>query len=543
MKKTISIKLQFLLLGILTGGLFVVALGSTLWEMSRSQQKLVAYIDTELSAERHLRDLYAQGLQMGQAIRNILLDPANPKAYQNHDKAQQDFDAALDGLAALELEGEQGRKLLMDLRAGQAAWQPLRHGVIEAVRGGDVVAAREALVARETPAWRSVKQVMLDGLVAARQQTVDTRAALLEQLHGARLRALALGALALAVGLTMTLLMLRRLSAQLGGEPAYAVEVARRIAARQLDEPVRVDGDRADSVLGAMAVMQEQLSESLREVQRNAHVLGKAAGSLQGNAARVEQASQSQSESGTAIAAAVEQMTVSISQVADNAGEADRLAGDADRRVQESMRVIDEAGEAMRRIAGRIEASAEEMVELGRNTEAISGIVKVIEELAGQTNLLALNAAIEAARAGEQGRGFAVVADEVRKLAERTANSTQEIAAMVQRVQHSAQQAIDGMRDGETLVGEGVTHSGQAREAMGLLEASTAQVRDAVASIDLALREQRSASVEIARGVERIAAMSEETHTASLDSARRANDLEGLARGLGEMVARFRLGA
>ena len=175
MKKTISIKLQFLLLGILTGGLFVVALGSTLWEMSRSQQKLVAYIDTELSAERHLRDLYAQGLQMGQAIRNILLDPANPKAYQNHDKAQQDFDAALDGLAALELEGEQGRKLLMDLRAGQAAWQPLRHGVIEAVRGGDVVAAREALVARETPAWRSVKQVMLDGLVAARQQTVDTR--------------------------------------------------------------------------------------------------------------------------------------------------------------------------------------------------------------------------------------------------------------------------------------------------------------------------------------------------------------------------------
>ena len=96
--------------------------------------------------------------------------------------------------------------------------------------------------------------------------------------------------------------------------------------------------------------------------------------------------------------------------------------------------------------------------------------------------------------------GFAVVADEVRKLAERTANSTQEIAAMVQRVQHSAQQAIDGMRDGETLVGEGVTHSGQAREAMGLLEASTAQVRDAVASIDLALREQRSASVEIARG-------------------------------------------
>ena len=107
-------------------------------------------------------------------------------------------------------------------------------------------------------------------------------------------------------------------------------------------------------------------------MQRNAQALGKAAGSLQGNAARVEQASQSQSESGTAIAAAVEQMTVSISQVADNAGEADRLAGDADRRAGEHG-VIDEAGEAMRRIAGRIEASAERWVELGRNTEAIRG--------------------------------------------------------------------------------------------------------------------------------------------------------------------------
>ena len=173
MKKTISINCSSCCLAFLPAACSSLRWAARLGDEPQSA-KLVAYIDTELSAERHLRDLYAQGLQMGQAIRNILLDPANPKAYQNHDKAQQDFDAALDGLAALELEGEQGRKLLMDLRAGQAARQPLRHGVIEAVRAA-TWSRREALVARETPAWRSVKQVMLDGLVAARQQTVDTR--------------------------------------------------------------------------------------------------------------------------------------------------------------------------------------------------------------------------------------------------------------------------------------------------------------------------------------------------------------------------------
>ena len=138
--------------------MFVVALGSTLWgdePQSAEARRLHRY--RAFGGTAPARPLRARPAD-GQAIRNILLDPASPKAYQNHDKAQQDFDAALDGLAALELEGEQGRKLLMDLRAGQAAWQPLRHGVIEAVRGGDVVAAREALVARETPAWRSVSR-------------------------------------------------------------------------------------------------------------------------------------------------------------------------------------------------------------------------------------------------------------------------------------------------------------------------------------------------------------------------------------------------
>ena len=543
MKKTVSIKLQLLLLGVVTCGLFVIALGSTLWEMRNSQQKLIAYIDTELAAERHLRELYAQGLQMGQAIRNVLLDPANLKAYANHDKAEQGFDAALDGLAALDLQGAGARNLLTGLRAGQAAWQPLRRAVIETVRAGDLAAARETLVKRETPAWRSVKQVMLDGLVEAQQQTVETRAALVDMLQAAQRKALLLGALALVASVIVTVLILRRLAAQVGGEPAYAVEVARRIAARQLDEAVRVEGGREGSVLGAMAEMQAQLSGALGEVQRNARALGEAAGSLQANAARVERASLSQSESGGAIAAAVEQMTVSISQVSDNASEADRLAGEADQRVHEGIRVIDEAGEAMQAIAGRIEASAAVMTELGRNTEGISGIVKVIEELAGQTNLLALNAAIEAARAGEQGRGFAVVADEVRKLAERTAHSTQEIAQMVLRVQESAQQAIEGMRDGEALAGEGLARSGLARDAVSMLEASTALVRDAVASINLALREQRSASAEIARGVEHIAAMSEETHTASRDSAQRADDVKGLAVGLADTVGRFRLGA
>jgi len=193
------------------------------------------------------------------------------------------------------------------------------------------------------------------------------------------------------------------------------------------------------------------------------------------------------------------------------------------------------------KIADSVSRSSEVIHTLGEQSTRISSIVNVIKEIADQTNLLALNAAIEAARAGEQGRGFAVVADEVRKLAERTSLSTKEIATMIDAVQHGMQSAVVRMAEGREQVGAGVQMAAKTGESMSRVQVATHQVINVVEDISTALREQSSASSQIAQNVEKIAQMTEENSAAISEVSRSANHLEQLAVALKSSVGHFRV--
>jgi methyl-accepting chemotaxis protein len=241
------------------------------------------------------------------------------------------------------------------------------------------------------------------------------------------------------------------------------------------------------------------------------------------------------------MAATVEEMATSIRQVADHAEECRTLAESSGRVSETGISVINRAVDGMSMIAATVTQSSQAVACLGDESQHIFVIVKVIREIADQTNLLALNAAIEAARAGEAGRGFAVVADEVRKLSERTTRSTEEIARMVNAIQVGSNHAVTSMQTGERQVTTGVALANEAGGQIGRIKAAAFEVSAAVIGISEALKEQSSANEQIASNVEKIAEKAEENHQQAKVTAGTALGMEVLAQQLRASIARFRI--
>jgi methyl-accepting chemotaxis protein len=237
----------------------------------------------------------------------------------------------------------------------------------------------------------------------------------------------------------------------------------------------------------------------------------------------------------------MEESTANLAEIANNARYLDETSRESGTLSRQGAQIIHKAGHEMGVIAETVRDGAASIEALGHQSNQISAIVQVIKDIADQTNLLALNAAIEAARAGEAGRGFAVVADEVRKLAERTAQSTQQITGMISSIQTSSSQAVGVMNDTVQRVGSGVELADQAGEAITRISASTDHLVKGVEDISGALQQQNLAYQDVARHVERIAQMTEENSYAAKETAGAAQQLKGLSQAMQQAVARFRL--
>lgn len=353
--------------------------------------------------------------------------------------------------------------------------------------------------------------------------------------------AIGIGLVGVVVSLGLAWLSSNNLLALIGADPQQAKAVATEISSGDLTRNIALKPGDNSSLMFEMRAMQMRLRDVINGVVGNAADIADTAKLLASSSQSVLAGSQRQNDAAMGVAAATEEMTANIRQIASDATHSGEIARQAGTISDQGGEVVSDAVEEMNKIAGSVSQSSNIIRELGVSSQKISEIVNLIKNIADQTNLLALNAAIEAARAGEQGRGFAVVADEVRSLAARTSSATQEISTMVENIQKSAVEASLSMEQGTDRVNEGVAKAERAGASMSQIKVGTEQVVETVAQMTGALNEQSSAVDSVAREVDMIALMVKENTQAVDGLAHTSESLNQKANSLHAAVGFFKV--
>ncbi|MEM6334416.1 MAG: methyl-accepting chemotaxis protein [Planctomycetota bacterium] len=320
----------------------------------------------------------------------------------------------------------------------------------------------------------------------------------------------------------------------------------------KLDQIANGDGDltqrldvRGNDELTDVARLFNQFVQSIHDVvaetTRSTQAVAAAATQVSASSEELSAGSQDQASQVTQVSAAVEELSASVVEVAAKAADAANNSQRSGEVAQQGNLVVDQTVEGMAAIKDAVAQSAASVNELGKRGEQIGAVIQVINDIADQTNLLALNAAIEAARAGEHGRGFAVVADEVRKLADRTVNATQEIAESIEAVQNETAQAVERMTAGTERVDQGVGLATQAGESLTEIVGNVGELADMIQQIAAAAEQQSAAAEEISRKMQDIDAISAQSNEAAQQTATAGADLSNSSERLRQLVGRFRV--
>ncbi|MFZ1289921.1 MAG: methyl-accepting chemotaxis protein [Melioribacteraceae bacterium] len=285
----------------------------------------------------------------------------------------------------------------------------------------------------------------------------------------------------------------------------------------------------------------ESFNSALLNVAEAVEATASASAQISASTEEMAAGAQEQSSQASDVAAAVEQMTKTIYETSQNTTQATEASKNAGKYAKEGGKVVNETISGMEIIFKVVSQSAETVQELGKSSDQIGEIIQVINGIADQTNLLALNAAIEAARAGEQGRGFAVVADEVRKLAERTTNATKEIAEMIQQIQKDTSEAVKSMQQGTSEVEKGKALAEKAGKSLEEIITGTQLVEDIVNQVAVASEEQSAASDQISKNITTISSVQQESASGIEQIAKASEDLNRLTVNLQDLISQFKL--
>lgn len=523
------------------GGMFLMILSLGLlayWSLGTLQDRTEEMASAARKVQLSLVIPGILNLNRERAIKSLLLDdPEDIRALdaerartvQLNDVYLKEFEASVkdpEGIALLQTMREK-RKIYLDSLAA----------FVQKSKGADramLMATVDRELGDKVKAYQDAYNTMSDYQAASLKKDQELATNTVSRVRTLVIVTLLIGILA---SLALITWITRSVFRTLGGEPADAARSVALIAQGDLTQPI--PSSRPDSLLGHLEAMRCELNSVIARLKGGADRLVSFSGELAKASETVAQGAGRGSDAASSIAASIEQMTTSISDLSNNASAAAATRQTGQIAASGSSTVMDLAN-GMATLSVSVRDSAGKVAELGQQSDEIRSIVGLIQSIADQTNLLALNAAIEAARAGEQGRGFAVVADEVRLLAQRTTQSTQEIASKIQGIQSNVKAVVAIMDHNVEQVTQGEQLASHGAEAISTIQKATEEVVSIVRNISDAVRENSTASQEVARTVEHIATLSEQNSHSSNEVAGTANELTELAHELSRISAQFK---